>query len=75
MAERSVRAAGWRSRPGVVRVAAALLGPFGPLPAARRPRPTAKAAPASTAQDQPHGWTRPFAGWGSSRSCSSPAGC
>jgi hypothetical protein len=152
MAERPARpaglAAGWRSRPGVVRVAAALLGLFGLLlvlieadegqlgvavvvtglvlgfaaaalvwagrlgywlgltvaalvavlllvaltrrpevaggivtaigalplvlllvPAARRPRPRAKPAPpsaAAAALDQPHGWTRPFAGgWGS----------
>jgi len=36
------------------------------LPAARRPRRTAKAAPSSpaAAQDQPQGWRRPFAGWG-----------
>jgi hypothetical protein len=33
------------------------------VPAARRPRRTARSAPSSTAQDQPHGWTRPFAGW------------
>src|SRR6266508_1912110 len=95
MAERpawpAVLAAGWRSRPGVVRVAAALLGLLllvalrrhpgigggivtgvGALPlvllllpAARRPRRTAKAAPSSpAAQDQPQGWRRPFAGWG-----------
>jgi threonine/homoserine/homoserine lactone efflux protein len=35
------------------------------MPAARRPRRTAKPAPASAAaQEQPHGWRRPFAGWG-----------
>jgi hypothetical protein len=37
------------------------------VPAARRPRPRAKAAPpsaAAAAQDQPQGWRRPFAGWG-----------
>jgi hypothetical protein len=38
------------------------------LPAARRPRRTAKATPSSpaaaVARDQPHGWTRPLAGWG-----------
>jgi len=140
----AVLAAGWRSRPGVVRVAAALLGLFGLLlvlveaeegplgvavvvtalvllftaaalvwagrlgywlgltvasvvalrlvvaltrqpgiawvivttigalplvlllvPAARRPRRTAKPPPSSAAPDQPHGWTRGFAGgWG-----------
>jgi hypothetical protein len=148
MAQRPTRpavlAAGWRSRPGVVRVAAALLGLFGLLlvlieadqgnldvavvvtglvllvaavalvwagrpgywlgltvaglvalllgvaltrdpgiagvvvtaigalplvlllvPAARRPRRTATPPPSSPAPDQPHGWTRPFAGgWG-----------
>jgi hypothetical protein len=140
----AVLAAGWRSRPGVVRVAAALLGLFGLLlalieanqgnldvavvvtvlvllvaaaalvwagrpgywlgltvaalvalllgvaltrdpgiagvvvtvigalplilllvPAARRPRRTATPPPSSPVPDQPHGWTRPFAGgWG-----------
>jgi hypothetical protein len=162
MAERPARPAvltgGWRSRPGVVRLAAALLGLFGPLivlveadegqlgvevvvtglvllvtaaalvwagrlgywlgltvaalvalllvvaltrrpgvagvvvtaigalplilllvPAARRPPRTAKAAPSSpaaaAAPDQPQGWRRPFAGWGSSRSCWWSAGC
>jgi hypothetical protein len=35
------------------------------LPAARRPRMTTRPAPSSAALDQPHGWTRPFAGgWG-----------
>jgi hypothetical protein len=38
------------------------------VPAARRPGRTARPAPSSAAaaaaQDQPHGWTRPFAGWG-----------
>jgi hypothetical protein len=34
------------------------------LPAARRPRRTATPAPASATLDQPHGWRRPFAGWG-----------
>ena len=34
------------------------------LPAARRPRRIAKPAPASATLDEPHGWRRPFAGWG-----------
>jgi hypothetical protein len=35
------------------------------LPAARRPRRTAKAARSSpAAQERPHGWRRPYAGWG-----------
>jgi hypothetical protein len=38
------------------------------VPAARRPRRTARSAQSSAAaaaaQDQPQGWTRPFAGWG-----------
>jgi hypothetical protein len=35
------------------------------VPAARRPRPTTKPAPSSATLEQPHGWTRPFAGgWG-----------
>jgi hypothetical protein len=34
------------------------------MPAARRPRRTAKPDASSAAQDQPHGWRRPFAGWG-----------
>jgi MFS family permease len=141
MAERSARPGGWRSRPGVVRVAAVLLGLFGLLlplvegdqgdldaaemvtalvlvsaaaalvwagrlgywvgltvaalvavllavvlarhpgiigvvvtaicalplvllvmPAARRPRLTARPASSSAALEQPQGWTRPLAG-------------
>jgi hypothetical protein len=58
-------------QPGIGGVIVAALGVL-PLvlllmPAARRPRRTAKSAPASAAaQEQPHGWRRPFAGgWGS----------
>jgi hypothetical protein len=56
-------------QPGIGGVVVAALGVL-PLvlllmPAARRPRRTAKPAPASAAaQEQPHGWRRPFAGWG-----------
>jgi hypothetical protein len=58
-------------QPGIGGVVVAALGGL-PLvlllmPAARRPRRTAKPAPASAAaQEQLHGWRRPFAGgWGS----------
>jgi hypothetical protein len=55
-------------QPGIGGVVVAALGGL-PLvlllmPAARRPRRTAKPAASSSAQDQPHGWRRPFAGWG-----------
>jgi hypothetical protein len=58
-------------QPGIGGVVVAALGGL-PLvlllsPAARRPRRTARPAPASAAaQQQPHGWRRPLAGgWGS----------